>query len=199
MEGRKRNSRATICLVTLDPVNAAFARAMAVVYDIDHLTPFGSPFGFVAPHTRLSVVVGYAVSRLDRAAWRTAGGVGSDQTRSHRTGMANFLHHAVAVAGLFGATGLTAESGVFARHPAATIPDTYRALRATGPGGVAVELAAGKYMPTARKVIWLIRNGFDSLRLTRKSLVREGIPCVACRSSATCRSARSVTGTRPAG
>jgi uncharacterized membrane protein YsdA (DUF1294 family) len=41
----------------------------------------------------------------------------------------------------------------------------------------------------------IIRNGFDSLRLPRKPLVREGIPCVACRSPATCRWARSGTGT----
>jgi hypothetical protein len=45
-------------------------------------------------------------------------------------------------------------------------------------------------------IIW---DGGDSLRCSRTSVLREGIPCVACRSSATCRSASCGTGTRRVG
>ncbi len=91
-----------------------------------------------------------------RAELFETGAIGREQERSHRTGVANFLHHAAALPVVCGMPPLAPTRAAFARHPAATVPDTFRSLRAADASGrFTLSAAVGKYMPAARKMIRL--------------------------------------------
>lgn len=90
-------------------------------------------------------------------------GVSPQQERSHRNGMTDFVHHVVALAGLWFDVGeLTPTEAAWARHHDARVPDTYRAARfaSTRTGAAILEGAVGKYMnPPVREIRLLGTHG----------------------------------------
>ncbi len=82
--------------------------------------------------------------------------VPAHQRRSHAQGMANFLHHAVALASLFfDLSDLVPVRAAWAKHPDANVPDTYRAaqFQSRRTGEVVLTGAVGKSMSCPRKLI----------------------------------------------
>jgi predicted dehydrogenase len=88
------------------------------------------------------------VTRLDVTLLEEQG-VPVHQERSHAAGMANFIHHALALAAFaFDLADLVPVTAAWARHASARVPDTYRAAHYASrrTGEVVLTGAVGKYV-----------------------------------------------------
>lgn len=127
------------------------ARPRQQVYIIDHYLLFNQVLALY----RLTPLWLGRVTRLEVKLYESAG-VPPEQVHSHSAGMAGFIHHAVALAGLwFDLEQLEPVWAVHVRHPSAAVPDTYRAarFRDRNSGQIVLEAAVGKYLNQPRKII----------------------------------------------